>query len=355
MATKDKYPRTLHSLAKFLNDALHLKPFSDTLEGFHYNRELLKAASMNTYLETVGNRADSIHSAIYKSTLKDIAEAYIDTVSVITRHVALSSKKVMLAFDYTGEDFYGELNNTWIHGWTGEHGVTGKFKFLSCNVVNDELMMPIFSIPAQMGVSTAHDIEYIDKKVQKHNIFGNVDLSLFDRGFYSKEVMYKLDRRNIPYLILVPKTELVKKEFESMKEGGTKGLDRLYSFHKNDDKYEFKSRLNFIKGIFNRKTDSYLDWCFATNFEEETLGGFIRTYKKRWRIETGFRVQDEAKIKTKSVDIKVRYLLFVYAQLLQAHWALIFKEDDVSFKKYLIELSRECDRLVEKSERRRSA
>ena len=355
MAIQDRYPRLLHSLGKFINDALHLEPFSDTLNGFHYNRELLRAATMNTYVETVGNRADSLYAAIRKSTLKDIAGAYIDTVSVITRHVNLSSKNIMLAFDYTDEDFYGELSNMWIHGWTGEHGVTGKFKFLSCNVINDELMIPIFSIPAQMGVSTAKDIEYIDQQVQGRHVVGNIDLSLFDRGFYSKEVMYKLVTRNIPYLILVPKNDEVKQEFAVMEIGEKKGFEKPYSFYDNSNKMEFSSHLNFIKGVFNRKTDSYLDWCFATNVADIGLEGIIKTYKKRWRIETGFRVQDEARIKTKSVDIRVRYLLFAYEQLLQTHWSLFFKNDDISFKRYLIELTDVCSRLVEKSERKRSA
>ncbi len=218
---------------------------------------------------------------------------------------------------------------------TGEHGVTGKFKFLSCNVVNDELMMPIFSIPAQMGVSTAHDIEYIDNQVREHRVVGKIDLYLFDRGFYSKEVMHKLITRKLPYLILVPKNGEIKHEFAAMEIGEKMGIEKLYSFYDNSNKTEFNSYLNFIKGVFNRKTDSYLDWCFATNVEDIGLGSLIRTYKKRWRIETGFRVQDEANIKTKSVDIKVRYLLFAYEQLLQAHWVLFFKNDGVSFKRYL--------------------
>lgn len=355
MATKDQYPRSLHSLAKFIDDALHLEPFSDTLAGFHYNRELLRAAVANTYIETVGNKADSLYLAIHRTSLKDIADSFISVSSVITRHVNLSSKNVMLAFDYTDEDYYGELSNLWIHTWTKEHGVTGKFKFLSCNVVNDDLMMPIFSIPAQMGVSTAHDIEYIDEQVQKNHVVGKIDLSLFDRGFYSKEVMHKLDNRGIPYLILVPKNEAVKKEFEGMENGEKKRTRELFSFYKNGDKIEFDAYLSFIKGVFNRKTESYLDWCFATNIGRIGLSSMIGTYKKRWRIETNFRVQDEANIKCKSTDVKVRYLLFAYQQILQMHWTLFYKGDGVGFKRYLIELSKECDRLVEKSERKRSA
>ena len=63
------------------------------------------------------------------------------------------------------------------------------------------------------------------------------------------------------------------------------------------------------------------------------------TYKKRWRIETQFRVQDEAKIKCKSKDMKIRYFLFMFEQMLQTIWICFYK-DEVSFKEFLIEMAR---------------
>lgn len=77
----------------------------------------------------------------------------------------------------------------------------------------------------------------------------------------------------------------------------------------------------------------------------------VPTYKGRWRIETGFRVQDEARIKSKSKDIRVRFFFFVYEQHLQLLWAVLYKEE-VSFKEFLLELSETCDSRLEKAERK---
>ena len=55
---------SLSALERFTNDALKLKHDSDYLNGFHFSREFLKAVVASTYLETVGDRADSIHLAI---------------------------------------------------------------------------------------------------------------------------------------------------------------------------------------------------------------------------------------------------------------------------------------------------
>ena len=59
----------------------------------------------------------------------------------------------MLAFDYTDEDFYGEVQGFDIHGWTKKDAVTGKFKFLTCSIISDEIpeKIPLISLPIRIG------------------------------------------------------------------------------------------------------------------------------------------------------------------------------------------------------------
>jgi hypothetical protein len=93
----------------------------------------------NTYLETVGNRADSLHLAIKNAPASNIYWAYRKSVGVLGTRFHLNEQDVVLAFDYTDEDFYGDVQGMWIHGWTGEHAVTGKFKFLTCAIVSSNI------------------------------------------------------------------------------------------------------------------------------------------------------------------------------------------------------------------------
>ena len=71
---------SLSALERFTNDALRLKHDPGYLNGFHFNRELLKAAVANTYIETVGTRSDSMHLAIehypVTDTVKGISEMF---------------------------------------------------------------------------------------------------------------------------------------------------------------------------------------------------------------------------------------------------------------------------------------
>jgi len=102
---------------------------------------LLSAAVANTYLETVATRSDSKHLTIERHTIKYAMTGIGD--SLFSRLSAPSGKSiwektdpVMIAFDYTDEDFYGKRGTLWINGWTGEHGVTGKFSYLTASIVN---------------------------------------------------------------------------------------------------------------------------------------------------------------------------------------------------------------------------
>jgi hypothetical protein len=64
-----------------------------------------------------------------------------------------------------------------------------------------------------------------------------------------------------------------------------------------------------------------------------------RKYKQRWQIETDFRVQDEARIKSKSTEMKVRFFFFLFEQMLQVQW-MCFHKNDLPFKEFIIEMAK---------------
>ena len=83
-----------------------------------------------------------------------------------------------------------------------------------------------------------------------------------------------------------------------------------FTVNKDKSNYSGENILIFLKQIYDPKSERNYDWVFATNVEETLLENVVVTYKKRWRIETQFRVQDEARIKCKSKEMKVRYFYF---------------------------------------------
>lgn len=341
MVNHEKLIASIRALRHFIDDSLALRREEHQITGFELSEHLLSSAAHNTYVEVVGNKADTLYARAEESLTEMTTFTYLDRIRRLNKSFNWKSKKVILAFDYTDENFYGEVQGLDIYGWKKEGAISGKFKFITCSIVSDEIpeKIPLISLPIRVGHYKSSVILHCLYLIKEY--IGEIELLLFDRGFYDKDLMYELIKSDYPFLIFVPKA--------SDKKGILYSLDKeehiavIWDYEVNKDKsnYKFEAYLTFLKQIYDKKIDKELDWVFVTNVKEVALSNIIATYKKRWRIETGFRVQDEAKIKCKSRRMKIRYFLFMFEQLLQTQWMCFYKEE-VSFKKFLIEIHETC-------------
>jgi len=323
-------------LKHFINNSLGLNYNKNKITGFELLNPILFASAHNTYIETISDKADTIYRRIKETPISMIERAYLDYIKRVSTKFKLNEKEVILAFDYTDEDFYGEVQGFNIHGWTGKDGITGKFKFLTCSIISDDVpqKIPLISVPINIGhykSSVVKECLFLIK-----DLVGEIKLILFDRGFYDNDLMYELTKMNYPFLIFVPKRKEYKQLFEELEEEKTIFVHD-YTFKKDMSTWEGETYLAFLKQIYDFRSDKNYDWIFATNVEKIILSNLLMTYKKRWRIETQFRVQDEARIKCKSTDMKIRYFLFMFEQMLQVQWICFFKEE-ATFKEFIIEM-----------------
>ena len=329
----------IHSLRYFINDSLGTQRRRNDITGFELSEPLLDSAAYNTYIETVGDKADTLYLRLREGLNEMTTHSYLDYIKRLSDRFEWKNKEFVLAFDYTDEEFYGDVQGLDIHGWKKEGAITGKFKFLTCSIVSDDIpqKIPLLSLPIQLGHYKSYVISHMLSLLKP--LLGEVKLLLFDRGFYDKDLMYELIQLKYPFLIFVPKHKDKKEILYPLEEG--ERFTVLWDAEVNKDKsnYSFEFYLTFMKQIYSRRADTSFDWVFATNIDTIALEEMIRTYRKRWRIETGFRVQDEARIKCKSTEMKIRYFLFMFEQMLQTQWVCFYKEE-VSFKEFLIEISK---------------
>ena len=333
-------------LKHFIDDSLCLQA-GQQLDGFYLVEPLLSAAAHNTYVETVSNKADTLYLHIREGLNEMITYSYLDYMKRLSEKFDWKHKEFMLAFDYTDEDFYGDVQGLDIHGWKKSSAITGKFKFLTCSIISDDIpqKIPLLSLPIQLGHYKSYVISHMLSLIKP--LIGEVKLLLFDRGFYDKDLMYELIQLKYPFLIFIPKQKDKKEILYPLEEGEKFTVIWDCELNKDKTKYDFQFYLTFMKQIYCERLDTSFDWVFATNIDTIPLEEMIKTYRKRWRIETSFRVQDEAQIKCKSKEMKIRYFLFMFEQMLQTQWVCFYKEE-VSFKRYLIEMHNLAKELVTK-------
>lgn len=333
----DKIIFSLKVLKKFINNALGLNYEKQDITGYELLTPILQASACNSYIETLSDKTDTFYKRIKESLISMMEHAYLHNLKNIAEKFELNKKSVVLAFDYTDEDFYGEVQGLSIHGWTGEHGVQGKFKFLTCSIISDEIpeKIPLISVPINIGHYKSSVVKECLFSIKE--LVGGIKLILFDRGFYDNDLMFELTKMGYPFLIFVPKSKEYKIFLEELKKGKTIVVHD-YGFKKDMSEFHGQKYLAFLKEIYDPRNKKDYDWIFATNIEGVALSDILVEYKKRWRIETSFRVQDEARIKCKSIDMKIRYFIFLFEQFLQVQWICFYKEES-TFKEFIIKMS----------------
>ena len=249
----------------------------------------------------------------------------------------LRNRKAVLAFDTTYEPFYGDISSNpfWIHEYKPVNGCNGCFIFITILIVVGEIKLILGVLPVKIGWNHAYYVEKLVKLARKYIV---IEACLFDRGFCDYELIARLKKLKVNYQILWKKDK--KRETWLTKE-----LSKLHPkemkiyikedgyFHKNKTKYYVRTRFVIIKQYSYKDDKQPYDWVFATNRKLKSQMWYIRGYKCRWGVETSYRVTDEVRIKTTTLDEVKRYFLFAFGCLLYNLWkfANIFLKVNVSF------------------------
>ncbi|MBI4010598.1 MAG: transposase [Candidatus Aenigmarchaeota archaeon] len=302
-------------LSKFLN-----KSFFFSQSDNNYAEEIILAAKAYTYVETAEGKSDSLHLKIKQCDWENLLGVYREIIKPYLRR--LNIKRGIIALDITPEPFYGKTTGFYTIGCKGENGYTHEFQFLVLSLIDEkkEEKIPLACIPVHYGFDCANAIK--DLLAYANKLF-TIRFVLLDREFYSAENINALS--GFRYLMLVPKLSREIKQLSEVVKYGY--MDYKLRDHKGE---EASTRIVLVRD----KSDKFT-WSFATNMVCEDYHAYVKFYKRRWRIETNFRVDDEAKIKSKSVFSVIRYFYFLMSLLLRAIW-LVFRRE-IPFKRFLIQ------------------
>lgn len=287
---------------------------------------LFEAASRAWYVETVSSVADTLHFGLNDWNVHALSKVYSSLCENEIRKFHLGACEVII--DITEEDFYGKTQSFWIVPWTGEAGVRGHFKFLVCSVKYRNKKYPIAVRMIRLGAIMSQEIGFVLESCKRAGL--HIRTVLFDRGFYSTDNIRELQDQNVNYIIFARKNQM----FNSMLASTEKSAIIEHEMVCRKDKTTLRVQTN----IALAKNVQEYDWVFATNLEI-TGAEIVKAYRVRWNIETDFRVQDEARIKTKSTRPEVRLFYFMIALILFFVWTATQK-NTISFKKFLITISK---------------
>lgn len=293
-----------------------------------YVQPLVEAARSHCYVENVGNKADSLHRRIEQTYEEQIADTYVAVLKPCIKQMHLGS--VILAFDFTDEDFYGYTSDLWLHPWTGEEGVQATYTFAVMSLVGKH-KIPLMAVPVHCGMSKEEIFSLFlatAKRLQLH-----VRCILLDAGFYSGEVIEAL--KGYKYLIRAPRNEVVERFIATTEDWNTYAHEIEWSADKTTRRT--KTTIVIVRGVpFKHK--QLVDCSYATNMHLSDGMSYVHLYCKRWQIETNFRMEDQVRIKSKSRYILVRYFYFLMSLLLHALWLMTWSSR-IAFDRFKVRLA----------------
>src|SRR3989344_1083654 len=271
-----------------------------------------------------------VHNLISKTAEKEVKNFFDTYQEIIKSYVRrLNIRSGILAFDVTSEPFYGKTTGLYTIGCENQNGYNHEFHFLVVSLINEKKQekIPLACVPVHYGFDFGKAIRNLLALASK--LF-HIRFVLLDMGFYSIDVINALS--GFRYIMLVPKKDQKIKDLcEKVEEAGY-FYHRLFS---SAALQEALTRIVLVRDKIKIKNEEKeIVWSFATNMIFDDYYTYIEFYKKRWRIETNFRVEDEAKIKSKSIFPVIRYFYFLTSLLLHSIW-LVFKKE-IPFKTFLI-------------------
>jgi putative transposase len=267
--------------------------------------------SQRIYEKLDDKSIDLIQNCFQKNTLK-----FLKVLKLFSRN-----RKFVISFDTTKEAFYGDFSKAkeplYLHSGSIAKESYFYYEFLTVAITGNCLQK--FILDGVIVKRGMYIPDWVSKRISWIKKELPLEVILFDRGFTSKELVYELNKLKIPYLIFWRKHgNWHKPIFKKLKDGELKIYTRKDKFYRK--KYDYNVNLNFVFIKQLEYKNKKYDWLFATNLNLKKAEDYVKKYKKRWGIETIYRVTDKIRAYTTSTKSIIRYFLFMFTCFVYNIW-----------------------------------
>lgn len=221
--------------------------------------------------------------------------------SLLHKAKPLFDKEVIVAIDYNLLEWYGE-ELPYIIRSKPRKGTDKFIAFATVAIVEDGKRFTLRVLP----VTPFSDKKEIVRELLEYTMrFVKIKVVLMDRSFYSREIIEMLNNQ-IPFIIPAVNNKKVRKYKEVAK-------------RKGEIEYEMGNGTRYRMVVYEKDGKLY---PFATNtgYAPETI---FELYRKRFGIETQYRIKNRFLGRTCSREYSMRYFFFLLAICIYNLWILL--------------------------------
>ena len=274
--------------------------------------------------ETLFNRLEGVDYSLLLGLFRQDVLQNVTALRTLSRN-----RRQLLIADITPEPYYGSHPNMWVHKQVFHDGASGSYQTMVLSVLVRGQREIVGVLPLRCGDDKNQLLLQLLDGL-KHHL--RVDCLLLDRGFDSGWLISEFKRRRLRFLMLWRISEYLRDEFKKMGKSKWKRMRHSLAV----EGVEVSFTLVLVKGVKLEGDEKTYRWVFATNMRENQPIKYILQYRKRWGIETIFRVLDGLQIKTKSANITKRLFLLLFTVYMYNQWKQLLPEIGfhISFNEY---------------------
>ena len=248
--------------------------------------------------------SDTIFNYVNCNNIEDILSSFRTINSEIFNMMELEGKVHDVAIDFHNVPFYGDKNTPLIRGMKPKNGTSWGYEYCTLDIIGDDkLTLDVIPISAlKKDYSTL--IELLLKRLESISV--KIGTVYSDKEFCNDDAISTLTKLKINFVIACKLNKKIKRKLEEFKkENGHRSTVFEYQFNEDGTKFN-------LVAVPHEKKDYIL---FATNKDVKSIKEFEKSipeeYKKRWNIETGYRVKNDFKIRTCTKSPVARTLFFI--------------------------------------------
>jgi hypothetical protein len=331
MLNKKKYETELKKLAIFakenINSRLYLHRGKNIkFEDKHYLALLLMMSLFCGFAESTGYitnqfghlpKGDSLLDQLQKLKEDEIAEQFKKIFEWQFKSIfrfRILKPKLIVSIDNTDKPTYSSRREDKnIVGGKPKASTTHFFRFATIQIANKKNPITLYTLHCKKDTTNE---EIVEKLILEAKKYVRIKLVLIDRGFYDTKVFNKLEQLHVKYLMPCKYNERTEKMFQ---EHLKSDYEVKPYFCQNSQKEYADFKLIMIRLSDAKEIGYVTNMCFIKLHRAKY---YIELYKKRWNIETGYRMQNMFFAKTCSINPSIRLFYFCYSVALHNLWII---------------------------------
>lgn len=259
--------------------------------------------------------SDTINNYIKSNSIEYILSAFRKINSNIIDMLNLHGTTHDVAIDFHNIPYYGDKNTPGVRGIKAKNGTSWGYSFCTIDTIGStKLTLDVIDIN---GLAKNYGVLIESLLVRVHKIGIQIGTLFMDREFFQIDPISAAQKLNVDYVIAARSNKKINKILnEHKKKFGYTSTIFKYNFNKGGPTFNIVAVVNSNYDPKAKKENGNKEYyLFATNLKINSISEMIRKipeeYRKRWNIETGYRVKNEFKVRTCSTSPVVRIFYFV--------------------------------------------